>query len=575
MNGNNALLYGIVAVVAVLVFVGAVIAVGMFASPVYDVSLSLAANSTGAVYPYQSTVFNITVTNNGGKAVAGIPVAFYVNGVQKSYNTYFIAAHKSVSIQENYTYLGSGGYLFTAAADPGNVLRISNWTSARKSLGITSAPPEQADVYQSVPNSNITYTDSFTTSGSGLLTGSLMAELYGISAVLGINGPDGGILAKTYQDLYPYVAVANGAYSVYANGSASYAAWLQGTLGPGEVALIVSSFNKQVSLVKEGPINVEYSEIGNTTSLCSYYQGGWTKVIEFYNNSMGGTCLGMVGNNYTATESNVLVTALKGTRLGTFLTANQMNASKQIQWSRFYYVNATVLGQTVEYQPNAIAASTLFQLQNPTGTFLSRIKSVTTNVLAVNSTCLGLASDINGTDICSVILPTTGSLENQSFGAVYTRYISSNYTVEVYSLIGQAYLTSAHANAGELISRLGINSSSVVWHTPFKNSCGFESGFACNFNRVETNGSVNFTVTNLNYTTVRLNNITCEMAPGYPASQLNGTLARGESLTVRTFCHSLPITGFAAQTSFGLKLGINYRNTPMVINGTLNVTTSG
>ena len=75
MKKNNALLYGRVAVVAVLVFVGAAIAVSTLSAPVYDVSLGLAANSSGTIYPYQSTAFNITVTNNGGREVVGLPVA--------------------------------------------------------------------------------------------------------------------------------------------------------------------------------------------------------------------------------------------------------------------------------------------------------------------------------------------------------------------------------------------------------------------------------------------------------------------------------------------------------------------
>ncbi len=575
MGENNALLYGIVAIVAVLVFVGAAIAVGVLAPPVYDVSLALAANGTGTIYPYQTTIFNITVSNNGGKAVAGLPVAFYVNGIQRNYSSYAIPAHQSIVIRQNYTYLASGSYLFTAAADPGNVLRIANWSSARKSMTLAAGLPQPADVYESVPNANITYTDSFTTSGTGLLSGSLMAGLYNISALLGVNGVDGGILAKTYQDLYPYVAVANGAYSVYANGSASYAAWIQGTAGPKVIALIVSSFGKRFSTPAQGPAGVEYSPLGNSISLCSYYQSGWTKIIEFYNNSRAGTCLGLAGNNYTPAESNVLVAALRTTRLGSFLSANQLNASKQIQWSRFYYNNATILGQMIEYQSNAVAASTLFQLGTPQGIFLSRIKEVATNTSRINSTCLGLSSDINGTNVCSVALPTTGALGNQSFGAIYTRYISPNYTVGVYSLIGLNYLTLAHENAARLISMLGINASSVAWHSPFRNSCGFAGGFACRFNGGGVNGTVNLTITNLNYTSVALDNITCEMGSGFPAGQLNGTLARGQNMTLQTRCHTIPIPAFAEQTSFGLRLGFTYHNAPMAVNGTLNVTSSG
>ena len=75
--------------------------------------------------------------------------------------------------------------------------------------------------------------------------------------------------------------------------------------------------------------------------------------------------------------------------------------------------------------------------------------------MAVNSTCLGLNSVINGTSFCSEVLSTNGIVGNQSYGTVSTKFISSNYIAEVYSLIGMNNLTAAHANAGELISQLG------------------------------------------------------------------------------------------------------------------------
>jgi hypothetical protein len=575
MKDNNTLIYVIVAVVVVLVFAGAWLAVNMFAPTTYDVSLSLAANNTGPLYPYLSTTFNILVTNNGGKEVVGLPVAFYLNGIERNYSTYAIPAHQSILIVENYTYTSTGPYLFTAAVDPGNVLNLAERNGTRQSRPFQILVPQGADVYESVPNANIVYSDSFSTSGTGLLTGSLMASIYNVSALTGINGAYGSLLLKTYDDLYPYVAATNGAYSSYANGSATYAAWLQGTLSPQQVAYIVSSFNKKVTPVAQGGRTVEYAVLANTISLCSYYQGGWTKIIELYNNSLGGNCLGMTAINHTPSESNTIISTLKSTRLGSILTANQMAASKLISWSHFYYNNATVLGQAVEYQSNEIAASTLFQLQNPQAIFLSRIKKLETNVSAVNATCLGLVASTNGTSVCSVVLPTTGSIGNRTFGAVYSESISSNYTAEVYSLIGQADLTLAHANAAELISRLGINSSSVVWHSPFKSACNLQGGFSCGFKGEGSNGSVELMITNLNYSSIKLDNITCEMGAGFTPMPLGGTLAKGENSTLQTECHTIPIPGFAGQDSYTLRLGFTYKNSPMIVNGTLNVSNSG
>ncbi len=467
----------------------------------------------------------------------------------------------------------AGSYLFSAAADPGNVLRISNTTAAKKSVTLTAVLPQPADVYKSVPNANIVSTDSFTSSGTGLFSGSLMSSLYNISAISGINGVDNGILAKTYQDLYLYVAVANGAYSTYSNGTASYAAWLQGTLTPGAVGAVVSSFGKTISTASTANGNVVFSPLSNTVSLCSYYGGGWTKIIELYNASTAGNCIGLVGGNFTGQESNAIVAALKGSRLGNSSTSNQPG-SNTISWHRFYYNNATVLGQTVQYEGNTIAAATLFQLQNPASLFLSSIRQVPTNVLTVNTICLGLETDVNGTSVCSVVLPTSTKVDNQSFGAIYSKYVSSNYTAEVYSLLNQAYLTPAHANAAELISKLHINGTQVIWTSPFKNTCDLGSGLGCRINSFGANSTVSLTITNLNYSSISLSNVTCAIGGGFKPSPINGTLPKGSNITLTTVCHSVPIPGFVAQTTFMLSLGFKYQNAPAIVNGTLNATTS-
>ena len=299
-----------------------------------------------------------------------------------------------------------------------------------------------------------------------------------------------------------------------------------------EIGTVVASFNKNITLTGSGSVNAEFAALSNTVSLCSYYGGGWARIIELYNNSNGANCLGIVGGSYAPSESNVLVEALRSSRIGNFSASNQVNSSGHAAWQRFYYNNATVLGQTVGYGSNSVAASTLFQLQSPPGVFLSSIRRVDTNVSDFNSTCLGLMSVVNGANVCSVVLPTTTELGNQTFGAVYSRYVSSNYTAEVYSLLSESYLTEAHGNAADLISLLGINSSSVAWTSPFKNSCTFDGGFGCKFNGFGSNSTVNLTITNLNYSSVALENITCAVGGGFNAAGLNGTLGMGDSITL-------------------------------------------
>ncbi|MDE1865324.1 MAG: hypothetical protein KGH94_01635 [Candidatus Micrarchaeota archaeon] len=569
---NNTLMYAAVLIVAVLVFIGAALAVSLLAKPSYYVTLAMSASSpSNSVYPYQSMVFNITVTNNGGKDVVELPVAFYVNGVQQNYSGYVVPAHHSITIQEAYTYLQAGSYLFSAVADPGNVLRLSNASAARKSIQISTAIPESADVYSSVPNANIVNTESFTASGTGLLSASVMDSLYNISSLEGVNGLDNAILAKTYQDLYQYIAVANGAFSLYSNGTESYSAWLQGTMTPQTIGTIVSSFGKNVSVVGSPHGVFGFAQLANRTSMCTYYQNGWTKIVEFYNAGRGGSCKDLVYGSYNDVQTGVIAAALKNSRIGNFSAPNTVST---ISWQRFYYNNATLLGKSVEYSANSISASTLFELQSPQGIFLSSIEGAPTNVLSVNSTCPGLISNLSNAKVCSTVLLTSTSIGNRSFGAVYSKLVSSNYTVGLYSLIGQSYLTSAHTNAAELMNELGIRGSQVAWASPFKNTCGFKEGFGCRIVGFGANSTVELAITNLNYSSVSLTNVTCSEGRGATPMRINGTIGRGDNITISTVCHTIPVPVFAAETSFMLNLGFKRGSVPMIVNGTLNVTTS-
>ena len=50
---------------------------------------------------------------------------------------------------------------------------------------------------------------------------------------------------------------------------------------------------------------------------------------------------------------------------------------------------------------------------------------------------------------------------------------------------------------------------------------------------------------------------------------------RGGNLSVITRCYTIPIPGLLLQETFDLALGVRYQNSPMILNGTFNLTSSG
>ena len=217
----------------------------------------------------------------------------------------------------------------------------------------------------------------------------------------------------------------------------------------------------------------------------------------------------MAGVNYTPSEGNVLVAALKATRIGSFCLCQPAELQQ----------HDTVVAFLLQQRHRPRADRAVPGQHGRGGDPLPAPdpgRGVPLQDRERAHQCPG----------CQLHLPrhriqhqrderllcrsaADGPPGEPTFGGVHTEYISSNYTVEVYSLIGQNYLTLAHANAGELISRLGMNYSSVDWQSLYKNSCAFKGGFACRFNNVESNGTVNMTLTDLDYTSVKLDNLTC------------------------------------------------------------------
>ena len=560
MDKNEIAIYAVIAVVIIAAV--AFLLRGSFAQS-YGVSVRLSQSATSAhLYPYQSTEYVINITNTGNNRINDLLVGFYLNGQELSANTISIPAGQSVQLIRNYTYLGPGRYGFQAVADPGGVLDIRDRNATSSSVSVNVSTPETPNVYSSIPNNNIRSTQSFTFDGTGGLGISTIAGRYDITLLDEMLGPSNQIMGKVFENVYPYTANAYGAYAQYSNGSEAYAAWIQGTLTPQMVRIVVSSFGKRFSYSGYG---MNYSRISNTTSICTGYSNGWTKVYSYYNATNPGTCATMAESTYVPYESNILVNAASD------------NALRHYQ-SGLFYTNSIILGSSLGYSSGNLSATNIFEIDY--GMFISTITklSSTRNTLAFsNSTCYGLSYSENGVNVCSYVLQPVGIVNSTlPYGLVNSTYLASNYSINMYSLVNNTQLLAAHYNAANLFGRLGVNESSVKWGLAFKNSCMFSnSSIGCKYVNFTINNTAYINLTNRNTNPIRINTLGCMISPGFPNESINMTVGPGSSIKLAEPCSLLEVPITAAQYDFTLLLNYTYLNQTHVAAGVLNVTNPG
>jgi len=562
---KNMVLYAGIAIVIVAVALAAALALS---TPSYNVKVALVTNSTPPVYPYQTAHFAI-VLQNKGSAISNLVVGFYLNGSELSYYKVSLPANKTVAVETNYTFQRNGTYQFSAVADSAHVLPLTdrNTTSASLSINVTQAA--QANIFTSIPNNNVTYSQSFSFANVGLESSSAIADRYNISVFNNLFAIPQAIVTKVAENLVQGTAYANGAYVTYTNGTAAYTIWLQGVETPQDVQYIVSTFELQSKTVGSANAPIEFTKVSNTTSMCALYAGGWTKIISYFNDSMGSNCATIAATSYQPTEANVLVGVLKA------------NPTIPTYRAKFSYTNTSLVGSYIAYSNSTFSVASMFY--NDFGFFTSIIQSNqganATNSTGSNATqtCRGLAYDNGTTNVCSAYLvPRDGQVAN-GFALVNSIQIGSKYVLQLFSLINQTNSAAAHVNAVSLIRALNMTQNTTKWGSAFTNFCSLgNSSIGCRVSAYDyVNSTAYVNITNNLSGPITLNRAACYI-PGVRANvTFNSTLNTGGSETLRLACANLPIPVVSPATSYLLQLNYTYQGKTLLANGELNVTNSG
>ncbi len=552
----------LIAYIAIIALVGIAVAlvIDSFNSSPYHVVVSISAQPTQHLYPYNTTYFNITVKNEG-PSISDMVLGFYVNGTALKYYKISIPHGDNVSISENYTFVSNGTYAFQAIADPGDLLNIQDRSSASSFAYVNVSPAESPDVYSSIPNNDIISTTSFTMSGYGMRDEAAISMVYNVTAFSSPFGMLSGVMPKIIDNLYGTIAYANGATANYANGSSAYVLWLKGTINPALIGSMLSTFSFPYSHAVENNTNLSYWKVNNSTSVCVFYQQGWTKVIAYSNaTSSPATCESLAAKSYAPTESGTLVKYLKS------------ESSVTKYQSKLIYSNSTNLGNILSLDNSSMSVANIFQ--NSYGVFAGVLS---TNSVPSSNVCYGLLYENNGINICSVYtLPSNGKALPQ-YGMINSTEASNSITAYIYSLTNQSMLLAAHASAVKLLSSLNI-SNSISWQPAFKNGCAFyNSTLGCQVNGFNSSsGYANLSITNDLGSAIKLSSISCTMNGAAPQPlALNSSMGSNSSISISVHCNALPIPVIAPAESYILDLNYTIANHTKSSYGMLNVTNYG
>lgn len=553
---KNILIYGIIATVVVA---GVAYLVSSYIISNYSVVVGLSPSTTNTIYPYQTTYFTITVNNTGTAPIYNLILGFYLGG--SSLQTYKVSvpASKSVSIAANYTFPSNGAYNFQVIADPSHVLSIQNRQSAQSSLSINVSAAQKPDVYMSLPNTNVQSTQSFSLSGLGAYSAAAIADTYNVSIFSRMFGPGANTIPKIFENVLGYLVGVNGVYIKYQNGSVGYAAWLQGTVTPRYIGAIISVMRAPQSNYTIAGKNINLARIDNRTSVCVYYENGWTKILSYYNGTNGGTCLNFAGMAYTSNQTTMFASLLK------------TNATLTHYQSGFLYTNSSYLGSTLTRASGSLGVSSF--TKNRYGIFMGYVRrSGPINISSANLTCPGVLFSYNGVSICSTTPAPKITVQNITL--INTTEVTSNYTFSFYSLVNRTQLVAAYQNAIQLLNALSINQTSARWNLQYKNTCYFTNqSLGCTLlNFSYGNNTASLRITNKLGSPVRINNIAC-FIPGLQRNMSVGqVLSGGANATIATRCLSIGVPQ-GAKTRYNITIGYTLNNINRTAMGFANITT--
>ena len=518
-------------------FIVVIIAISLFFRYYYQTPLSInvsLGSISGTTYPFQEVTIPITMSNPGSSTINNLSVGLYTNGNTTRIYRVYLPAGKQATAYYNFTPSSSGTYTISVVADPSKLYDIVNRQSAQSSTTLTISPAEKPAPYSNFP-ANAIGQDIFYMNPRGYIATQYF-DNFTVSNYLDLINPIVSGSEQVNNFIYPALDVFTSyqeinqmlvSHAYYSNYSLA-SIWISGYISP--FAIDTAATGEGINFTKYE--NTSVINFGNDTTLCSWYSGGWTKIL-----------VSLRGENCTSYTTN---------------TTNMLSNNK------IYYTlknrNESLLNYSgYNYNGNLTYAGDL---------------SVNSNTLVLES--IIKSTNLNNNYYCyyNVLNISNGSYCQQYFyqGNVILNQVNrliGDYNVSVMWIPSNSTSQQSIAYALNLSDSYGIlGNKTTAYVYAYASKCEFlQDNTTCQnpvFASNATELRIGLNISNRYAKAITLNALGCTLEGNFTLSKLNVNVPAGKSATVYLPCYNRGKEINASITPAGdplsLKLNYTYNN---------------
>lgn len=509
------------------VFIVAVIIGALYLRYYYQPQISILVKiaPTSAVYPYQTMKIPISLTNTGGSVINNISIGVYVNGnITQTYKAY-IPAGKQATVYYNFTPKSNTAYSLSVVVDPSKLYDITDRQAAQNTTEITTLALQKAAPYSLFPPNPKGGQDVFYMNPRGYIATLYFDNFTKYFYLTGSNQANNFLYPAldVFSSYINEMVVAHAYYSNYSLASI----WVNGYTTP--AAFDAAAEGKGINTTKQN--NVSFINLGNSTTVCTWYSGGWTKLLV----SLG-------GKNCTAYTTP---------------TNNTLNPNN------LYYLlktrNSSLLNYS-GYTGNLSFAGSLTATQNAL-----YFESLTYNGTQDN-TCYGNILNLSNTSYCLQALYQGNTILDKISA------LKGMYNTTVWYIPSINTTTPAFNYAINLSKEYSFPGEKITYLSAYANKCYVGAGLTCSnpsFGSNTTTLKVNMNITNSLNSTITLNSIGCIMLGNFTTISVNKQLPPNKSAAVSLPCYNYGTRLNSSIIPIGVPLSIKLNYT---YNGAANTT---
>ncbi|MHB1829935.1 MAG: CARDB domain-containing protein [Candidatus Micrarchaeaceae archaeon] len=465
-----------------------------------SLNISMPSYASTQIYPYQLVSIPITISNTGSSSFSNLTFGLYINGNVSTVYKASIPESKQVTMHFNFTPKTTGNYIISFVADPSKLYNIINRRSSRANTTIMVSPQQAAEPYIHF-NKGAQGADTFELNPIGYAVSTFLVNNFSATrfSLTTSTNVDNFIYpaVDVYMSYIKKIAVAHAYYANYSLASI----WLSGYITPDSLDQVAIGKGINVTLYR----NVSLIKLGNNTTACSWYSGGWTKVLI---SILGNSCLSYLNKTFAFNYS------------GLYKTLNNKNTSI-LNYSG-YISNLTYSGDIL-YENKTFLYQSL--MQGGKGVNFS-------------NTCYGNILNISNTSYCST------NLISGNFMLSKVTKLVGNYNISAWALTNTSDIEQGNSYALGLAEAYNLTGNKTVFVSAFINKCYLEASLPCkspgfNYNNITIPFSNDFNKT------VTINSLGCFLAGKYTPAKPDLSVASGKSANMSTTCYNngVPLSG--------------------------------